>query len=248
MKLQGKTALVTGATGKIGRALAGALAREGIHCVYHYHEQEAVARQLAAEAEGAGCRALAVRADLRREEEIREMFRLAEEWGPIDLLVYAAGIFEKAPITDVDMRGVQDLLQVNLAAPILLTHLFVDSLLRRKDPEAAEIPQGKVVYFTDASAQRPWRNYSAYCASKAGLAAVVKSLAKELAPAVTVNAVAPGIVEGSLPGGDEEIRQLGRVPAGRFPTMEEVVEAVLFLLKNDSITGQQLVVDSGSIL
>lgn len=248
MELKGKTALITGATGKIGRVLVPALAREGIHCVCHYYKQEEASRRLTAEVDALGCRVLAWGADLRDEAQIRELFRRAEEWGSIDLLIYAAGLFEKAPITELDMQRATALVQVNLLAPIYLTHLFLDGLLKRKKPEPADEPCGKIVYFTDASAERPWRNYSIYCASKAGLSAAVKSLAKELAPTVTVNAVAPGIVEGSLPGAAEEMRQLGRIPGGRFPTMEEVTEAVLFLLRDDGITGQNVVVDGGSIL
>ncbi len=248
MDLKGKTALITGSTGKIGRVLVPALAREGVHCACHYHRQEAAAAELAAEAERLGSRGLAAGADLRCEEQVRRMFSRVEQWGRIDLLILAAGLFGKTPAERPDGQRNRDLIEINLTSPLFLASLFAESIAKREDASGAARPVGKIVCFTDASVERPWKNYSVYCASKAGLAAAVYALARELAPAVTVNAVAPGIVEGSIPDGEEAIVRAARVPMGRFPSMEEIAAAVFFLLKNDSITGRNLVVDGGRIL
>jgi NAD(P)-dependent dehydrogenase (short-subunit alcohol dehydrogenase family) len=244
MELKGKTALITGATGKIGRALTEALAREGVHCICHFHRQKETALVLVRQAEELGCRGMAVGADFQAESQIKEMFRQAHSMGPVDLLIHAAGLFAPTPIEEGGVGTERTLMEVNLTGPLLLTRLFVESLKDQQGPN----PVGKVLYFADAAAVRPWKKYSVYCAAKAGLAAAVKSLAKELAPAVTVNAIAPGVIEGTGLGPQEEERQLAKIPMGRFGTLEEVTMAVLFLLKNDYITGHVLPLDGGRVL
>lgn len=196
------------------------------------------------QAEELGRRAMAVGADFQAESKIREMFRQAQSMGPIDLLIQTAGFFIQTPIEEGEVGAERALMEVNLTAPLLLTRLFVESLKDRQGPD----PVGKILYFTDAAAIRPWKKYSVYCAAKAGLAGAVKSLAKELAPAVTVNAIAPGVIEGTGLGPQEEERQLAKIPMGRFGTLEEVTMAVLFLLKNDYITGHVLPLDGGRVL
>ena len=129
----------------------------------------------------------------------------------------------------------------------MLTRLFAESI-RARGAVSKGGPSGKVLYFADVAALRPWKDYSVYCASKAGLAAAAKAFAKELAPEVTVNAIAPGIVEGTELEAGERERQLGRIPMGRFGRAEEVVQTVLFLLKNDYVTGEILVLDGGRSL
>lgn len=244
MELKGKTALITGATGKIGRALTIALAREGANCVCHFHRQKEAAADLVRQAEKLGCRGMAVGADFLDQSQVRRMFSQAQVLGPIDLLIHTAGLFAGTPMDQPENPLDRELIEVNLTAPLLLTRLFVRSLKDRSGPN----PVAKIVYFADAGAVRPWKKYSFYCAAKAGLAAAAQSLAKELAPAVTVNVLAPGVVQGSLRDSDQEQRQLERIPAGRFVSMDEIVQAVLFILRTDSLTGQILTLDGGSVL
>jgi len=244
MELKGKTVLITGATGKIGRVLAAALAAEGMYSICHFHKQKQKALALVRQIEQQGYRAAAVEADFQEEIQVREMFRQAQSMVPIDLLIHTAGLFSKTPIEEGSVCSERALLDVNLMAPLLLTHLFFDSLKNRQGPN----PVGKILYLTDAAAVRPWKKYSVYCAAKAGLSAAVKSLAKEMAPSVTVNAIAPGIIEGADLTFQEKEMQMAKIPMGRFGTLDEVILSVLFLLKNDYITGHVLLLDGGRIL
>lgn len=141
-------------------------------------------------------------------------------------------------------QQIEELIRVNLTAPILLTHLFAKLV----PSKGRQYPSSKILFFADSGAVRPWRDFSVYCAAKSALLALTQSLAKELAPRTTVNAIAPGIVEGSIRNRKEAAERRNRIPTERFVPVEEVVEAVLFLLRTDSMTGQVLVLDGGSVL
>ena len=118
-----------------------------------------------------------------------------------------------------------------------------------RQSENSDKPFAKIINLVDIGGIRPWAKYSVYCASKAGLIAVTKSLAKELAPNVTVNAVAPGIISrpGEFDEGDKK-RRLSHIPAKRIGLAKEVTSAIIFLLENDYITGEVLNVDGGQCI
>ena len=135
------------------------------------------------------------------------------------------------------------MLNTNLVGPILVSKRFAELLDR---PADCDEPVGKIVNISDVGAIKPWAEYSVYCASKAGLVAVTKAMAKELAPGVCVNSVAPGVI--TWPDGfteEDKKRQLGFIPAGRTGQPSDVANAVVFLLESDYITGQVLAVDGG---
>ena len=135
----------------------------------------------------------------------------------------------------------QRIFNLNLTAPILTSRLFAKAIGAN-----AKAGLGKIINIADVGGIRPWAGYVLYCSSKAGLLGATKALAKELAPAICVNAVAPGIV--AWPNDFDEAerkRQLSFVPAARTGAAAEVTDAVIFLLKNDYITGQVLSVDGG---
>ena len=248
MELHGKTALITGATGKIGSALALALADEGIDCICHFNSQKQKAMELADRIESLNKKVWVIEADFSRPSQIPEMFAKVQSIGPIDLLIHTAGLFMKTPLTEMAEQTEQTIIDVNLTTPIRLTRLFAKSLQKNKTSLNDDRRLAKILFFTDVAAIRPWRQYSVYCATKAGLVAVTKSLAKELAPDIMVNAIAPGIIEGMPLEPEEKIKQLNKIPIGRFGTLREIIETVLFLLKNDYVTGQVLTLDGGRIL
>jgi pteridine reductase len=239
MDLSGKAALVTGAARRIGRAIALALARAGADVAVHYNRSAAEAEGTVEEIRRLGVRALAVRADLRRLDEIEAMFAaVAEAFGRLDVLVNNASVFYPTPLGELTEAEWEESLGVNAKAPAFCIQA-AGRLMRAGG--------GAIVNVTDIAAARPWRTFVAYCASKAALAAVTVSAAKALAPAgIRVNAVAPGVIEPPAGTSPESVSRLVRdVPLGRRGSPDDVAAAVLFLLRSDYVTGQTVTVDGG---
>ena len=241
MKVEGNTAVITGSTGRLGGAIALALAKEGCDCICHYHTNKQLAEELVEQITCLGQQARAVCADLTEADQIDKLFA---ETGlsPVRILVNSAGIFFRQKLSEVTFADAQMVLNTNLTVPILLSRRFVE-IVGESEPSG---PMAKIINIVDVGGIRPWAGYSVYCASKAGLIAVTKSLAKELAPQICVNAIAPGII--AWPKGFDEAgkeRQLAYVPMGRIGKLDEIVSALKFLLENDYITGQVLNIDGG---
>ncbi|MCK5172209.1 MAG: SDR family oxidoreductase [Planctomycetes bacterium] len=247
MELRGTTAAITGSTGKLGSAIALALAQRGCDCLCHYHKNAHLAKELVKQIEGLGQRAVAVGVDLTSPEGAGSLF---DEMGGLDtprILINSAAVFSRQPLGEATFKAGQKLLATNLLAPVLTSRHFVERVNADLSISSAKAKAvAKIINLVDVGAQRPWAEYSLYCASKAGLVAATKSLAKELAPKICVNAVAPGIV--AWPEGfdrDQKDRQLAHVPMGRIGEIDELTSAVIFLLENDYITGQVLNIDGG---
>lgn len=244
MKLEGKTALVTGAAGHVGQAITLALAAEGVHCVCHFHQQETRTKELVKRIQQENLKAWALQSDFSYPQNAFSFFSEAlKRAGSIEILVNSAAIFERCPLQEVTTEVIHRTFNVNVAVPLLLSRVFAE---HRSVSSTLSHPSGSIVNLADAGAIRPWANYTAYCGSKAGLIGLTKSLARELAPAITVNAVAPGIVEESSPyNSAERERQLKRIPVGRFACASEIARAVLYCLTQDYLTGQVIAVDGG---
>lgn len=241
MELKGVTAIVTGSSGRLGRAIGLALGQAGCNCVCHYNRNRESAEELAEQIRALGQRAFAVQADLSRPEQIEKLF--AEAAVP-QILVNSAAAFSRQPLAEVTFQEAQRVLNLNLIAPILTSQYFAKVVMEKL--AGATSPVGKIVNIADVGGIRPWAKYISYCSSKAGLIGATKALAVELAPAVCVNAIAPGIV--TWPDKFSEAakkRQLSLIPVGRIAGTEDVTSAVIFLLENDYITGQVLRVDGG---
>lgn len=243
MELTGKTAIVTGASGGLGGEIAAGLAGAGMDVVCCYHSNSQRAEEVASRVRKAGRKAVTVRADLCTDGAAARLMAEAAEaaqgagLGPIRVLVNSAALFGRMPVGTIEKEKAGKMLELDLLVPILLVQEF---------SKLAGAEGGKVVNIADVGGEKVWREYSVYCAAKAGLIAATKALAKELAPRMTVNAVAPGLV--TWPEGIDEAgkkRQLGFIPAGRIAQPAEIVAAVIFLLQNDYITGQVINVDGG---
>ena len=241
MEIKGLTALVTGATGGLGSALTLALAKAGCSCICHYHSNQKRVDELVGQIQKLGQKAASVCASLDSTASIERLFsdvKNACKQAHIELpriLVNSAADFKKQPLDEVTFEDAQKTMGLNLVAPIVISKYF-----------AQAVDAGKIVNIVDVGGVRPWAKYSVYCASKAGLIGATKSLAKELAPRICVNAIAPGIFSWP-PNFDEAAkqRQLAFIPMERIGTKEEIAAAILFLLENDYITGQVLCVDGG---
>ena len=247
MDFHGKTAIVTGASGGLGGAIALCLGRRGMDCVCHYHRNADAAQQVVDEIGAMGRTAVAVGADLASGDAAGLLMAEARKLGPVRVVINSASIFAKNEIGTLDACEVSEILAVNLVAPMLLCDAFARYLKQEGvDCQKEQDSIAVIINMVDVAGVKPWGGYSAYCASRAGLIGMTKSLAKELAPAVTVNAIAPGIVTwpGKMDPNDEQ-KQLKMIPAGRFGTPKDITRTIEFLLDNDYITGQVLCIDGG---
>jgi 3-oxoacyl-(acyl-carrier-protein) reductase len=247
MKLKGRTALVTGASRGIGRAIALALADEGADVAINYVSNEPAAVDVAEHITKMGRRAVLARADV---SDYPDTFRMAQEvlrqFEHLDILVNNAGVTSDKTFAKMDHAAWRKVLAINLDGVFNCTKVFIDQMLARS--------YGRVVNITSVIGQIGNFGQANYAASKAGVAAFTKSLAKELAgKGVTVNALAPGFIEtemvGAIPDGVRN-RLLAQIPLKRFGTSEEVGRAVVYLVSPDGdyITGAELSINGGLLM
>jgi 3-oxoacyl-(acyl-carrier-protein) reductase len=247
MKLKGRTTLVTGGSRGIGRAVAIALAEEGADVAINYVSSEAGARDVAEHIKKMGRRAILAQADV---SDYPDTFRMAQdvlrEFGHLDILVNNAGINSDKTFTKMDHASWRKVLGTNLDGVFNCTKVFVDQMLRQG--------YGRVVNMTSVIGQIGNFGQANYAASKAGVAAFTKSLAKELAgKGITVNAVAPGFIETEMVAGiPDKVKErlLAQIPLKRFGTAEEVARAVVYIVSPDGdyITGAELSINGGLLM
>ena len=234
MDLAGKVALVTGAARRGGRAIAGELGQAGMRVAVHYHGARAEAAEVAAKIP----QSILVQADLREAEHCASLMeQVRDHFGRIDVLINSAAGYERSPFAYEEDRAWEDMLDLNLVAPARLIRM------------ALPLGISSVVNICDVAAWQPWKHHAAYAASKAGLLQLTRNLALELAPAVRVNAVAPGTV--AFPPDFSEAERasiIGRIPLGRIGAPIDVARAVRFLAGEDFLTGAILTVDGGAHL
>ena len=237
MSLEGKTILITGAARRIGRALTLTCARAGANVIIHHAHSPADAESLQAEVLALGRRALIIQAFLEDSTAVQDLFNHALQWSPIFGLVNNAAIFESLTWQTTSLENWNSHLAINLTAPFLLSQAFARAL--------SDHQSGRIVNILDWRAFRPGADHLPYTISKAGLAALTRSLAIAFAPHITVNGLALGAI---LPPSDAVVSEnfLKTIPAGRWADLEEVCQALLFFLDGPGyITGEILHVDGG---
>jgi 3-oxoacyl-[acyl-carrier protein] reductase len=244
--LAGKVAVVTGGATGIGLATVRRFARAGAAVVINYSRNVAAAESAQTELRGQGARVLAIRTDVSQDGEVRAMMdRIAAEWGGIDYLVNNAG-WTKRVQPHRDLESLTDevwerVWAVNVKGAFYCVRAATPHLLRRGG--------GGIVNVTSVAAYTGTGSSMAYAASKAALETLTMSLARALAPAIRVNAVAPGLVATGFGGWtDAQWEATGQqTPIGRIPTEDETAEAIVYLATTPALTGQSLVVDGGLI-
>lgn len=226
-------ALVTGAAHRLGKVFALTLARQGFDIILHYHRSSEAALETQAEVESIGRRVILAQADLTNSHQIQSLVSNLES---LQVLVNSAAFMPSGNVEALTLENWDTALDLNLRAPFLLAQ------------ECANIMTegGLIVNITDVGAQKAWSRYPSYTVSKAALESLTKILARALAPTIRVNAIAPGFVLQSDIVSDEEWQKLvNRIPLKRPARTEELASALEFLLKNEYVTGQTIVVDGG---
>ncbi|MBA3894940.1 MAG: SDR family oxidoreductase [Gemmatimonadales bacterium] len=242
MELRGRVALVTGAGRRLGREMARALADRGMTLAIHHHASGEGARELRDEVRAGGGRADCFAADLTDAGAARSLPpRVVEAFGRLDVLVNSAAVMHRVGFEQTTPDLYDSVLALNLRSVFFCTQGAAPAL---------RAVRGKVVNLADLAGLQPWPGFAAHSVSKAGVVMLTKVLARSLAPAVTVNAIAPGAVLVPEEYDAEERERLATMaPLGRLGSPADVVAALLYLLEGgDFVTGEVLTVDGGRLL
>ena len=245
--LRGKTALITGAARRLGRASALALAEAGADVAITFQNSAREARETVVDLCGLGVRAFALRCDVTDEASVRAMMKEAgRELGRIDILVNNAANYETAEFEKLTVRQWDAMFASNTRGPFLVSREALKWMRRDRGKSAGKI-EAKIINMGSLGGVRPWATHAHYCSSKAALHMLTKVMAKALAPEIAVNAIAPGMIDLGEKSAAVFMRSMAKqTPMGRNGRGEEIAAAVLFFATAPQfITGQILAVDGG---
>ena len=236
-----KTALITGGAIRIGKDICNKLHENGYNIICHYNKSENEAKNLKSELnklrEGS-CEIFSL--DLNDFEQVKELTsKIRNNSNSLDLLVNNASSFFKTDVENHNDSDWDDLINSNVKRPLIIVKYFADYLKKNL---------GTVINLSDAMIIRGMKDYSIYSIAKGGLETLTKSLAKELAPEIRVNADAPGAILLPSDGSSSEETLISNIPLGRIGKEEDISSAVFYLSQNEYITGQILRVDGGRSL
>ena len=255
--LKGQNALVTGANSGIGEGVARALGAAGANVVVNYVTAEDAAHQIVKEIAAGGVKALALKADVSREDQVTAMFReMVSAWGTIDILVNNAGLQRDAAFPDMTLEQWNFVLSVNLTGMFLCTREAVREMIRRGPRPEVSRATGKIICMSSVHEVIPWAGHVNYASSKGGVRLFMQSLAQELAPRkIRINSIGPGAIQTPInreawdtPAALKSLLTL--IPYGRIGVPEDIGNAAVWLASDDSdyVQGQTLFVDGGMTL
>jgi pteridine reductase len=234
--LAGRTALITGASKRTGRATALVLADEGVNIVVHYNRSDSEAKELMAELATRGVRVWSVAADFEKPQEYESLIqRTLDTAGALDILVNNASIFPPEKLDELTIGSLNTNVEVNAWVPFVLSRDF-----------ARLVGRGKIINMLDSRLSDTDWNHVGYILSKHVLAALTDMMAVAYAPNITVNGVSPGLIL-PPPGKDDSYldQLIDTVPLKRHGSAEDIAAAILYLLKADFVTGEVIYVDGG---
>ena len=255
--LRGQKALVTGANSGIGRAVAVALGKAGAEVVVNHRDNEDAAIAVTREIAQAGGRALAIRADVSREDEVIELFRRSiAELGTIDILVNNAGLQRDAAFDEMTLQAWNTVIGVNLTGQFLCAREAIREFKRRGVRPEISRAAGKIICISSVHEMIPWAGHANYAASKGGVMMMMKTLAQEVAPLkIRVNSIAPGAIRTpintnawSTPEAYNALLEL--IPYKRIGEPEDIGRAAVWLASDaaDYVIGTTIFVDGGMTL
>lgn len=256
-RLQGQTALVTGANSGIGKGVAECLASEGASVVINYVTHPEIADEMVKNIISDGGKAVAIQADVSNEEQVHQMFQKAiATFGTIDILVNNAGIQRDSPFVEMTLEQWQGLLNINLNGYFLCAREAAREFLRRGIVKERSKAAGKIICISSVHEVIPWAGHVNYASSKGGIMMFMKSLAQELAPhKIRVNGIGPGAIQTPINKSAWETedalnRLLTLIPYGRIGQPEDIGKAAVWLASDDSdyVNGTTIFVDGGMLL
>ena len=241
MEISGKVALITGGAHRVGKAITLMLAHAGASVVINYCSSAEAARETTDQVKTLGVDALALQCDVASWDSVKAMAKAVQErFGRIDIVINSASDFQRTPFPSDEVETWQRVTSVSIDGSFFICNSFVPLM-----PSSG----GAIVNILDMAAFQPWPNFMAHGVGKAGMLALTRQLALELAPTIRVNAVAPGYVLPPPHFGESQIaRTEARIPLQRWGTPEDVAGAVRYLLEADFVTGEVIVVDGGERL
>lgn len=256
-KLEGQTALVTGASSGIGAGIAKALAKEGAAVVVNYSSGPERAEQVLQEIESDGGKAITVKADVSSEKEVVDMFTTAiKEFGTVDILINNAGLQKDARFHEMSLEEWNKVIGINLTGQFLCARAAIREFLRRGVVPERSKAAGKIICVSSVHEVIPWAGHANYAASKGGVMMLMKSIAQEYAPMkIRVNSIGPGAIRTPINHAawqtPESYKQLLKlIPQKRIGEVEDIGGAAVWLASDDSdyVNGITLFVDGGMLL
>lgn len=255
--LEGQPALVTGANSGIGKAVALGLAASGADVVVNYVSHAEAAEEVAHRIEEIGQRAIAIKADVSKEEDVTAMFAKAiAHFGTLHVVVSNAGLQRDAPLDEMTLEQWNTVIGVNLTGQFLCTREAAREFKRRGVVEDTSVAAGKILCMSSVHQEIPWSGHANYAASKGGVMMMMKSIAQELAPhRIRVNSIAPGAIRTPINTAAWDTPQAYRdlmtlIPYKRIGEPDDVARAAAWLVSDaaDYITGTTLFIDGGMTL
>lgn len=255
--LMGQAALVTGASSGIGEGIAKALASAGARVVVNFSSNEEAANGVVGDIRNAGGEAIAMRADVSREDQVLEMFQtMLKEYGTIDILVNNAGIQKDANFVDMTVEQWQSVLNINLTGQFLCAREAAKEFIRRGVVPERSLAAGKIICISSVHERIPWAGHVNYAASKGGITMMMQTIAQELAPyKIRVNSIAPGAIRTRInrkawetPEAEAKLREL--IPYKRMGETRDMGAVAVWLASDESdyINGATIFVDGGMSL
>ncbi|MDB5246807.1 MAG: glucose 1-dehydrogenase [Segetibacter sp.] len=256
-KLKGQSALVTGASSGIGKAVAIALANEGVNVVVNCSSHPERGQEVVDEIKSSGGTAIVYQADVSKEDEVQAMFAaMYKAFGTIDILVNNAGLQKDSAFVDMTLADWQKVIDVNLTGQFLCAREAAREFLRRGIVAERSVALGKIICMSSVHDMIPWSGHVNYASSKGGVMLFMKSIAQELAPhKIRVNSISPGAIKTRINASEMETQEeidkiLTLIPYNRIGEPEDIGKLAVWLASDDSdyITGATIYIDGGMTL
>ncbi|MCK1793137.1 SDR family oxidoreductase [Pseudomonas violetae] len=256
ISLDHQVALITGASSGIGAGTAKALAVAGAAVVLNYNSQAAPAEELARQINAEGGRAIAIGADVSKEEDVERLFaQTLEAFGALDILVANSGLQKDSPTVDMSLADWNQVIGVNLTGQFLCARAALGIFNRQGIREGVSRAAGKIIHMSSVHQRIPWAGHANYAASKGGIDMLMQTLAQEVShQRIRINGIAPGAIRTAInqaaTEGEAAQQLLKLIPYGRIGDVEDIANAVVFLASDasDYIVGTTLFIDGGMSL